>query len=70
MCCTRLQLNHKLDVSVKWHTWQLFGEDIRKLIDHCHLRSLTSIQLVHLRTISNTLDSDYRLCDKLHFLYF
>jgi hypothetical protein len=42
-CGTRLQLNHKLDVSVRQHTWQFLGEDIGKLIDHWHLRSLTSI---------------------------
>jgi hypothetical protein len=27
-----LQLNHKLDVSVRWHTWQVLREDIGKLI--------------------------------------
>jgi hypothetical protein len=70
MCCTRLELNHKIEVSVRWHTCQLLGEDIRKLVDHWHLRSLTSIQLAHFRTIGNTLGSDHRLCDKLHFLSF
>jgi hypothetical protein len=30
----------------------------------------TSIQLVHLHTISSTLDNDYQLCDKLHFFSF
>jgi hypothetical protein len=43
-------------------------EDIR--FDHWHLRSLTSIQLVHLCTISNTIGSDYQLCDKLHLVSF
>jgi hypothetical protein len=43
-------------------------ENIEKLIDHWHHGSLTSIQLVHLRTISNTLGSDYWLYDKLHLL--
>jgi hypothetical protein len=48
--------------------WQFFREDIRKLIDHWHLRSLNSIHLVHLIMISNSLGSDYQLCDKLQFL--
>jgi hypothetical protein len=39
-------------------------------MDQWHLRSLTSIQLVHLHMISNTLGSDYRLCDKLQFVSF
>jgi hypothetical protein len=39
-----------------------------KLINHWHHGSLISIQLVHLRMISNTLGNDYWLCDKLHLL--
>jgi hypothetical protein len=31
---------------------------------------MTSIQLVHLRMIGNTLSSDHRLYDKLHLLSF
>jgi hypothetical protein len=68
MCSIKLQLNHKLDVSVRRHTWQVLREDIRKLIDHWHLRSLTSFQLVHLRTIGNSLSSHHRLSDELQFL--
>jgi hypothetical protein len=68
MTSTRLQLNHKLDVLVRWHTWQLRVKDIDKFFDHWHLRPLTSIQLVHLHTIGNTLSSDHRLYDKFHFL--
>jgi hypothetical protein len=67
-CSTRVPLNHKLNVSVRWHTLQFLREDIGKLIDHWHLRSLNSIHLAHLCTISNTLGSDYRLCAKFQFL--
>jgi hypothetical protein len=51
-----------------WHTWQLLEEDIEKLIDHWHLRSLNSIHLFQLHMISNSLSSHYRLCDKFQFL--
>jgi hypothetical protein len=43
-------------------------EDIRKLIDHWHLRSLTNIQLVHLHAISISLGSHYQLGDEFQFL--
>jgi hypothetical protein len=39
----------------------------QKLIDHWHLRSLTSIQLIHLHMIGNSLSGHHRLCDELDF---
>jgi hypothetical protein len=35
-----------LDVMVKWHDCQFLKKDIRKLINHWYLESLTAILLI------------------------
>jgi hypothetical protein len=61
--------NHKLDVMVRRHDCQFLKKDIRKLINHWYLESLTDIQLIQLHMVGSSFRDDYRLGDILQFIH-